>query len=244
MKVHFLGCGDAFGSGGRNQSAYLVETTDRLFLLDCGPTTLLSMKRAGIDPARLDVVVLSHLHGDHFGGLPFLFLEYLYATPRARPLRILGPPTTEKRVRALTQCMYPGISERGQSLPARFHVLKPNKQTSMAGITFFPFRVPHQVREISLGLKISHEGKTILYSGDSAWTDDFIVHADGADLFICECSFFARDSDSHLSYEKIKGYIPRLKCKSLVLTHMDDETLSKKLDPFVTSAQDGMVLEV
>ncbi|MCZ6547129.1 MAG: MBL fold metallo-hydrolase, partial [Deltaproteobacteria bacterium] len=67
MKVHFIGCGDAFGSGGRNYSAYLVETSNHLFLLDCGPTTLLSMKRAGFNPRRLDAIFLSHLHGDHYG---------------------------------------------------------------------------------------------------------------------------------------------------------------------------------
>jgi ribonuclease BN (tRNA processing enzyme) len=44
MKLHMLGWGDAFGNGGRNQSGYLVEAADRLFLMDCGPTTLLAMK--------------------------------------------------------------------------------------------------------------------------------------------------------------------------------------------------------
>ena len=244
MKIHFLGCGDAFGSGGRNHSAYLVEASDRLILLDCGPTTLLSMKRAGINPKRLDAIILSHLHGDHFGGLPFLFLEYLYVAPRAKPLPILGPPTTEKRVRTLTHCMYPGISERNQSLPARFHILKPGRQDSVEGITVFPFRVPHLVREISLGLKISYEGKNILYSGDSAWTDQFITQAEGVDLFICECSFLTRESEAHLSYRKIKENLPRLKCKNLVLTHMDEETLNQRLELPVKSAEDGMVLEI
>jgi len=56
MRLHILGCGDAFGSGGRNQSGYLVEASNRLFLLDCGPTTLLAMKRAGFDPQQLDVI--------------------------------------------------------------------------------------------------------------------------------------------------------------------------------------------
>ena len=97
MKLHILGCGDAFGSGGRNQSAYLVEASDRLFLLDCGPTALLAMKRAGFDPRRLDAIILSHLHGDHFGGLPFFFIEYLYQKPRGYPLIIAGPEGTEAR---------------------------------------------------------------------------------------------------------------------------------------------------
>ena len=74
-RVHILGCGDAFGSGGRNNSGYLVEAGDRLFLLDCGPTTLLAMKRAGFNPRRLDAIFLSHLHGDHCAGVPFFLLD-------------------------------------------------------------------------------------------------------------------------------------------------------------------------
>jgi len=77
MRLHILGCGDAFGSGGRQQSAYLVEASDRLFLLDCGPTALLAMKHAGFDPRLLDAIILSHLHGDHFGGVPFFYLDDL-----------------------------------------------------------------------------------------------------------------------------------------------------------------------
>ncbi len=244
MRVHFLGCGDAFGSGGRNHSAYLVEASDRLFLLDCGPTTLLSMKRAGINPQRLDAIILSHLHGDHFGGLPFFFLEYLYQAPRTKPLSIAGPPTTEERVRTLTHCMYPGTSERNQLLPIRFHILEPGKQESIEGIEILPFRVPHQVREISLGLKISYQGKQILYSGDSAWTDQFVTYAQGVDLFICECSHFERGTPDHMSYQKIRENLPRLKCKNLVLTHMDEEMLAHRLELPVTSAEDGMVVEI
>src|SRR5215475_4037366 len=110
MKLHILGCGDAFGSGGRNQSGYLVEAENCLFLLDCGPTTLLAMKRAGFDPRRLDAIILSHLHGDHFGGIPFFFIEYLYQKPLLRPLVIAGPPGTEERLTELFLVMYGGGS--------------------------------------------------------------------------------------------------------------------------------------
>src|SRR5438874_12727971 len=105
MKVHILGCGDAFGSGGRNQSGYLVEADQRFFLLDCGPTTLLSMKRAGLDPKGLDAILLSHLHGDHFGGIPFFFLEYLYNRPRDKLQHISVPTASEQEVRELVRIM-------------------------------------------------------------------------------------------------------------------------------------------
>ncbi|MGH7833262.1 MAG: MBL fold metallo-hydrolase [Candidatus Binatia bacterium] len=244
MNLHILGCGDAFGSGGRNNSAYLFDAGDRLFLLDCGPTTLLALKRAGIDPQRLDAIFLSHLHGDHYGGLPFFVLEYLYETPRERPLHVAGPPGTENRVRDLFQFMFSdGAAPR--DLPAlQFHVLEPDQAAVIAGIHIEPFRVPHQVVDISLGLKLAYGGKTILYSGDSAWTEVFVEKARGADLFLLECCFFDRQSQNHMSYRTLEQNLHRLECKSLILTHLGPEMLDRKSSLTVQTADDGMVVAI
>ena len=75
MRVTVLGAGDAFCSGGRRHSGYFVETSGVCFLLDCGTTTLLALKSLGIPAERIDFVAISHLHGDHFGGLPFAALR-------------------------------------------------------------------------------------------------------------------------------------------------------------------------
>src|SRR5690242_19473252 len=97
VKVTVLGCGDAFGAGGRLHSAYLVQTPESTFLVDCGPTILQALKRLRLDPGCIDFVVLSHLHGDHFAGLPFLFMEYRYEAPRTRPLAVYGPRDIARR---------------------------------------------------------------------------------------------------------------------------------------------------
>ena len=85
--------------GGRHMVAYLIESPEGSLLLDCGSTILASLNRHGLSAEQIDTVLLSHFHGDHFGGLPFLFLHYLYIEPRVRPLRIVGPPGVEDRVR-------------------------------------------------------------------------------------------------------------------------------------------------
>lgn len=243
MKLHILGCGDAFGSGGRNQSAYLIEAADRLFLLDCGPAALLAMKRAAIDPRRLDVIFLSHLHGDHFGGVAFFLIEYLYRAQRTRPLTIAGPPQTEGRVRQLLEIMYGGAKE----IPfLNFKILAPATPQRIAGIEVFPFRVPHQVDDVSLGLKIRYQGKQILFSGDSSWTDEFIERARGVDLFLCECSFYREQPGMHVNYQILRAHLERLECKKLLLTHLGEEMLahSATLDSRVSLADDGMVIEI
>lgn len=242
MKLYILGCGDAFGSGGRNQSAYLFEAEGRFFLLDCGPTTLLAMKRAGMDPRRLDAVFISHLHGDHFGGLPFLFIEFLHQSPRAKPLHIAGPPQTEDRVRRLFRLMYGG-SGAGELPPVRFHILQPDKPATIEGIQLLPVRVPHQTHEISLGLKVQYAGKQILFSGDSAWSELFVEYARGVDLFLCECSYYDQGTGNHVRYVELLKALPRLDCKKLVLTHLGEEMLARKEELAVTVAEDGMVIE-
>lgn len=244
MRLHILGCGDAFGSGGRNHSGYLVEADDRVFLLDCGPTTLLAMKRAGLDPRRLDVVFLSHLHGDHFAGLPFLFIEYLYEKPRRSLLHVAGPPGTEERVRQLFDIMY-GSSLSAKSLPlTRFHVLQPEKNKIIQGISVFPFRVPHQEREVSLALRVDYRGKRILFSGDSAWSELFVKHARGADLFLCECSFYNRKASNHMNYQTLHENLSKLMCKQIVLTHLGDEVLTRRKTISLPLAEDGMVIAI
>jgi ribonuclease BN (tRNA processing enzyme) len=243
MKLHVLGCGDAFGSGGRNQSAYLVEADDRPILLDCGPTTLLAMKRAGIDPRRLDVVFISHLHGDHFGGLPFLFIEFLHQRPRDKTLQIAGPPGTEEKVYQLFRLMYGGPTA-SELPPVNYHILNPGKSTVIEGIEVLPFRVPHQTHEISLGLKIQFAGRQILFSGDSAWSEIFIEHARGVDLFLCECSFYDQGTGNHVRYVELLKARPRLECKKLVLTHLGEEMLAHKEELAVVVAEDGMVIEI
>jgi ribonuclease BN (tRNA processing enzyme) len=244
MNLHILGCGDAFGSGGRNQTGYLVEASDRLFLLDCGPTTLLAMKRAGFDPGHLDAIILSHLHGDHFGGIPFFFVEYLYQKPKDNPLTIAGPPGTEERVRKLFGIMYGSGQSAKEIPPTRFEVLMPEQMQSVNGIDVFPFRVPHQTHDISLGLRVGYEGKQILFSGDSAWTDVFIVHARGVDLFLCECSFYSEQPGMHVNYFTLQANLSRLGCKKLVLTHMGEEMLARRNELSAISAEDGMVIEI
>ncbi len=244
MRLYILGCGDAFGSGGRQQSAYLVQASDRLFLLDCGPTALLAMKRYGFDPRFLDAILLSHLHGDHFGGVPFFFIDDTYRKPRHKPLIIAGPPGTEDRIRQLSGIMYGSGRTLAENPLHVFQVLRPDESQQVAAVEVFPFRVPHQTHDISFGFKIAYEGKRILFSGDSAWTELFIDQARGVDLFLCECSFYREQPGMHVNYQELRVNLPRLECRRVVLTHLGEEMLARKDELELTVAEDGMVIEI
>ena len=244
MRVTVLGAGDAFSSGGRRQSGYLVETQGKGLLLDCGTTTLLALKALGIPAERIDLIAISHLHGDHFGGLSFLFLEYIYEHPRTKPLLIAGPPGTEERVRALHSAMYRELAARGVPFPVSFYEFAPEQKETLDGVEFFPFRVPHQEKDISLGYRVRTDGKAILYSGDCGWNEGLITHSQGTDLFICECCYFSTQTNFHVSYPQIAEQRHRLGCKRLILSHIGREVLERMTEVAIECAYDGLVIDL
>jgi ribonuclease BN (tRNA processing enzyme) len=73
VQLRFLGCGDAFGSGGRFQSCILGRSETCLFLIDCGASSLITMRRHRINPDEISLILVSNFHGDHFGGCPISF---------------------------------------------------------------------------------------------------------------------------------------------------------------------------
>lgn len=242
MRVTVLGSGDAFSSGGRGHAAYLVETAQSTFLLDCGSQVLQSMKRFGHDPTRLDFVLLSHLHGDHFGGVPFLFMDYRYESRRTRPFTVYGPPGTARRVDRLFDALYERTATEPSPFPLAFHELPPDAPFQIGDLTVQPVPVPHAEGMICYALRLSAGGKTLLYSGDSAWTDVFFDLSRDVDLFICECTYFETRLGIHVSYPEIAEKVPRLGCRRLVLSHLGSEPLRRRKEITLECAEDGMVL--
>ena len=110
LTVRFLGSGDAFASGGRFQTCILVDDAEHRFLLDCGASSLIAMQRYGVDPDSIDAILLTHLHGDHFGGVPFVILGARTRGRRRRPLVVAGPPGTRERLETLGEALFPGMA--------------------------------------------------------------------------------------------------------------------------------------
>jgi ribonuclease BN (tRNA processing enzyme) len=97
---------------------------------------------------------------------------------------------------------------------------------------------------ISLALKVSYEGKQILFSGDSLWTESFVDQARGVDLFLCECSFYSDQPGMHVNYQALQANLSRLQCRRLILTHLGEEMLAHRNELAVQTAADGLVIEV
>src|SRR5207237_484702 len=146
MRLTIVGCGDAFGSGGRANTCFWIEAKASTIALDFGATSLVALKRMSLDPNRLDGIMLSHLHGHPSGA-----------------------PSTAVRL---------------------------------------------------------HDGdKTLVYSGDTSWTDALVEIATGADLYITECYRFSGAPVAHLDFQTIDANRARFKAKRIMLTHMSVEVL-------------------
>jgi ribonuclease BN (tRNA processing enzyme) len=244
VRVSFLGTGDAFNARARCHASYLVSSPSTTLLLDCGPTALLAMKRDGHSVDALDAVVLSHLHGDHFAGLPFFFLTYIFDSPRQRALTVVGPPGTQSRVEDLYRAMYRDLSSQVMPFELRFVEVASGLQTTLGPVHLYPFAVPHQQTEISLGYRLTLDDKTILYSGDSGWTETLVTQSRGTDLFICECCFYETRVDFHLDYPRIAENRHRFGCRRLVLTHIGREVLAHRDEITEELSHDGLVIEL
>jgi ribonuclease BN (tRNA processing enzyme) len=224
VEVLFLGTGDAFGSGGRLQSCIFVQSGEVRFLLDCGASALVGLKRYGVDPSGIGLVLLSHLHGDHFGGIPFLILDGQFSR-RTQPLLVAGPSGVEGRVREAMEVFFPGSSRVQRKFPVEFAEMKERTESSFGDIRVTPFPVVHSSGAPSFALRVGCGGKEIGYSGDTEWTDSLIEAARGTDLFISECYLFDKKINYHLNYQILKEQKGNLGCRRLILTHMGEDVL-------------------
>jgi ribonuclease BN (tRNA processing enzyme) len=244
LRINCLGTGDAFGSGGRNQSGYRLENSiegpDGALLLDCGATALVALTNYKFQIDAIETIFLSHLHGDHIGGLPYFFLYSVFIAQRKRPLKIIGPPGVERGVRAFFRAAYPDQTDLKFGYALNFIEAQPNEEIQCNGFQIMPFLVPHQENALSFGCEIKSGGRKLVYSGDSGWTEDLVVHAQNADLFLCECNYFTTRLGIHLDYPRIMENIDRFGAKRILLTHLGLEVLQHQQDVQLELAYDGM----
>ncbi len=241
-RVHFVGAGDAFGNGGRFQTCFWVEGDHENLLIDCGATSLTALKAASIEPNEIPAVVLTHLHGDHFGGLPFLVLDGQFRR-RERDLTIAGPPGTRERVEAATELLFPGALATRRRFGVSFTEVPFDKITAVGGARIRTIAVD-QPGTPACALRVELDGHAIAYTGDTAWTDDLIGLAAGADLLIAEAYFFDRQVPYHLDYATLHANRDRLDCRRVILTHMSPDMLARQGDAAYECAYDGLTVSL
>jgi ribonuclease BN (tRNA processing enzyme) len=247
MRLTVIGSGDAFGSGGRHNTCFHLVAGDRTVLIDCGASAPVGLRARNIDPNSIDAVILSHLHGDHFGGIPFLMLDGQYLSRREKPLLFAGPPGTTDRINAAMEVFYPNSTKTKYRFPWSVTEIPVGQPTDIVGLNVLSAEVIHSSGAPSTALRVTAGQKTFAYSGDTQWTDALLPIAAGADLFMVECYDYERDLTGHMNWKTIKQRLAGFTARRVMLTHMN-HTMLARLDEAraagVLIAEDGLVLDL
>jgi ribonuclease BN (tRNA processing enzyme) len=223
--VTTLGTGDAFGSRGRAHSGILIQAAGRRLLIDPGPAILPQLQKARISAATIDAVLITHLHGDHIAGLPFLLLDCQFSSQRKRRLTVAGPRGSSRRLQTLANACYPNLSPRELSFTLVYQQVAAGDKFKLAGASVRTFAMNHSRATVCLGYRIHIAGKTIGVTGDTGWCDALVALSDGADLLLIEATNFSTNTPGHLSYQEIARHADALRSRRIVLTHVGEELL-------------------
>jgi ribonuclease BN (tRNA processing enzyme) len=244
MRVRFVGSGDAFGSGGRWQTCIRLSGEGQVLLVDCGATSLTALKAQGLDPNEVGAVVVTHLHGDHFGGLPFLILDGQFSG-RTAPLRVAGPPGIGTRLAAAMEALFPGSSQVRRRFEVEITELATDGTAAGLGAAVVRgWEVVHACGAPPLALRVELAGRSFAYSGDTQWTGALTEAAHGADLFAAEAYTFDRPVRYHLDYQTLRAHVGELSAGRIVLTHMSAAMLARLADAETPAAYDGMTVDL
>jgi ribonuclease BN (tRNA processing enzyme) len=244
VELRFLGTGDAFGSGGRLHTSSPIRTNEGSLLVDCGPSTLAALRRQAIEPGDVDAIAVTHLHGDHFGGIPFLLMDAHYATRRTRPLVIAGPVGVEERIGRVMDVLFPGAGALRVRFPLSYLEWSEREPVRVGPAELTPYLVMHSMAMPCYGLRVALPEPVLAFSGDTEWTDALVPLSADADVFVCEC--FGDDSAPpfHLDYRSLQNHRHALTCRRLILTHMGESMLRRVKTLDVESADDGVVIRI
>jgi ribonuclease BN (tRNA processing enzyme) len=243
MHLQIVGCGDAFGSGGRFNTCFHLVGRNTNVLIDCGATSLVALNKLAINRNDIDAIFITHFHADHFGGIPFFMLEANYVLKRTRPLLIVGPPSLKERYEHAMELEFPGAMTMELKFPLALKEVEISRRAEIAGLRVTPYPVIHDERAgPCLGYRIELEGKVIAFSGDTEWTDTLLDLGHEADLFICEAYTRDKPISTHMALSQLERHLGQIRPKRLLLTHMSNDMLARRAEVPFQTAEDGMIV--
>jgi ribonuclease BN (tRNA processing enzyme) len=141
--------------------------------------------------------------------------------------------------------MFPNFELDKIKRKLKFVVLEPGSSTRLGKFKVRAIRSPHTKPDISLSLRIDGGGKSIVFSGDSGWNDELVELSAGADLFLCECTYYeSAYLTFHLNYPLLAANRDKFKVRRMVLTHLGREVLNRADEIALEMGYDGMKIEI
>lgn len=245
LALRFIGCGDAFGSGGRFNTCFHLTGAQINLLIDCGASSLIAMKQSGIDRNAISLILITHFHADHFGGIPFFILDAQFFSRRTTALTIVGPVGLAVWYERVMETAFPGSAGARRKFEVVLKEIASGQRHDLEGVAVSAYSARHGASEGScLALRIEAEGRCVAYTGDTEWTPDLIPVANDVDLLIAEAYFRDRVVATHLSLCTIEAHLAEMRPKRLILTHMSEDMLGHPDRALYECAQDGLVVEI
>jgi ribonuclease BN (tRNA processing enzyme) len=240
LKLTVVGCSPAWPNPGGAQSGYLVEGSGRV-LLDCGAGVLARL-RAQEEWPRVDAIVITHFHLDHWADVVPWVWGALFGPGRGRPAPELWLPPN-----GIVSLEHLGTHfGRAEMFSSAFELREYAAATTFetAGFEITPLRLVHYDLE-TYGLRVACDGKSFAYSGDSAPCPELTDLARDADLFLCEATLAKPELDDslrgHLTADEAVAAFREAGARRLLLTHRPREL---PLEPGLEQVYDGYELEL
>jgi len=238
-RVIALGSADAFSSGGRGNTCWLLEDGGPLCAVDFGPTAMRALTRLGRDPQEVGAVYFTHLHGDHIAGWPFLLVDAVFRARRRAPLAASGPPGTRDRLQALWSACYADAAAKELPFPLEVRELQPGETAEVAGRRIEALRAQHQrPPHVALSLRVHGPAGILAFTGDTGPHAGLADLTRGAALLCAECTdLHAPASDAvgaapdypaeagrrHLAWDDLRAWLPGAGVRRIALGHLGPE---------------------
>jgi ribonuclease BN (tRNA processing enzyme) len=221
LELSFIGSGNAFAAGGRYWSSFLANGR---YLFDAAPTLLPHLKRVGTPLTDIEVIFISHFHGDHFMGLPYLLLEYTYLTERHDDLWIVGPPGVEEKIESFSNQCYPEIT-REAGYRRRYVEAHPGADQFVNEIAFRAYPMNHVTDKLKcFGYRVHIGGVSLAYTGDTMFCEEIFDLAEGARVLVADCTYADGAGPEHMGLDDLRVIRERLPTETtIVLTHLNGE---------------------
>ena len=255
MKLTILGSGTSIPHPRRSSSGFWLETGGGSLLLDCSAAAPLRMAQERLDWPNLDAIWISHFHLDHCAGLPPFLAGTKHAEAmkgRTKRLGIFGSKGIEELMAGFSAAGNYRLLE--QPFPIEIiEVEELEKFNILPGVEAVACKTPHTEESHAIHLRDT-DGKTLVYSADTGFSEAIAAFANRVDLFILECTF-VRDKPvkKHLELAEAIFLIRKANPKRAMLTHFypewDAVNFEKEIAQFdplcdVIEAEDGLRLEI
>lgn len=190
VKVTLLGTGSPQLSAERLGPCTLVEAGNERLLFDAGRGCAIRLSQARVPWRELRKVFLTHLHADHTFALPDMFVMG-WILGRADPLEAYGPSGTREMLTSMIRAIDVDIASRLRSVPTRqapkyiANEIKPGVVYEHDGLKVTAFEVDHSINP-AFGYRIDVNGRSVVISGDTRYSETLIRNAQGVDVLVHE----------------------------------------------------------